>query len=408
MTDIFLSYAKLDLERVRPLVERLEEHGWSVWWDREIPPGQTWPQLIAHGLAVTKVMIVVWSEASVKSKWVEIEATKGEERGAFIPVAIDPVEVPLQFSLIQAADLTAWDPSEDNQQLQKVIQELERILGVPTSIAEPVVEQKEMPTEHPVEVPEGVESTSPTSKPATETRRKQRAETATETKHQSEEGPQRQVDKYSEQALSKLSKWAAPSGFDIRNINIVLIMFSIAIVAGLYVWNQQLSKNVIELTNLYDLPVEVGRKATEETAEKTTDPRLLDIEGERVYKVVTPSLLVPDNNAAGAKSSLTIENSGVIRDFNVSVDITTTYRGDVETVLVAPWGERFVLHYRKGSGGDDLIATYGFDTTPSLQGLLDKSVAGNWTLEVRDLAYIDKTILNQWSIEAIYNPGKLH
>ena len=57
-----------------------------------------------------------------------------EERGAFIPVAIDPVEAPLQFSQIQAADLTAWDHSADNQQLQKVIQELERILGVPTSI----------------------------------------------------------------------------------------------------------------------------------------------------------------------------------------------------------------------------------------------------------------------------------
>jgi subtilisin-like proprotein convertase family protein len=135
-----------------------------------------------------------------------------------------------------------------------------------------------------------------------------------------------------------------------------------------------------------------------------TDPHLQDIDGERVYKVVTPSLSVPDNDAAGAKSSLTIENSGVIRDFNVSVDITTSYRGDIKAVLVAPRGERFVLHNREGGSMNDLIATYGFDTTPSLRGLLDKSVAGNWTLEVSDLASMDKTILHQWSIEAIYNP----
>ena len=131
MSDIFLSYASADRERVRPLVERLEKHGWSVWWDREIPPGQTWPQMIEGALAATKAMVVVWSEASVKSKWVQIETTKGEQRGGLIPVAIDPVEAPLQFSLIQAADLTEWDHSPDDRQVRKVIEQLERILGIP-------------------------------------------------------------------------------------------------------------------------------------------------------------------------------------------------------------------------------------------------------------------------------------
>jgi len=179
LSDIFLSYSKVDLERVRPLVERLEDHGWSVWWDREIPPGQTWPQMIAHGLAATEVMIVVWSEVSVKSEWVEIEATKGKERGGLIPVKIDSVEAPLQFSLIQAADLTAWDSSADNQQLRKVIEELERTLGVPTATAEPVVEQQEIPVEHPVAALEAGRPTSPASKAA---KRKQEAETIAKTK----------------------------------------------------------------------------------------------------------------------------------------------------------------------------------------------------------------------------------
>ena len=46
MADIFLSYASEDRDRVRPLVESLEEHGWSVWWDREIHAGPRFDQVI--------------------------------------------------------------------------------------------------------------------------------------------------------------------------------------------------------------------------------------------------------------------------------------------------------------------------------------------------------------------------
>ena len=41
MSDIFLSYASEDRERVRPVAEALGRQGWEVWWDRDIPPGQT-------------------------------------------------------------------------------------------------------------------------------------------------------------------------------------------------------------------------------------------------------------------------------------------------------------------------------------------------------------------------------
>ena len=90
MADIFLSYAKVDRERVRPLVERLEAHGWSVWWDRKIPPGMDWEQVVTEALADTMAMVVVWTEKSVASKWVRIEASKGEARGAFVPVHLRP------------------------------------------------------------------------------------------------------------------------------------------------------------------------------------------------------------------------------------------------------------------------------------------------------------------------------
>ena len=42
MSDIFVSYASEDRERIMPLVRVLEKSGWSVFWDRTIPAGKTW------------------------------------------------------------------------------------------------------------------------------------------------------------------------------------------------------------------------------------------------------------------------------------------------------------------------------------------------------------------------------
>ena len=40
MPDIFISYARYDRARVRPLVTALKQQGWEVWWDEDIVPGQ--------------------------------------------------------------------------------------------------------------------------------------------------------------------------------------------------------------------------------------------------------------------------------------------------------------------------------------------------------------------------------
>ena len=104
MADIFLSYATEDRERVRPLVERLEEHGWSVWWDRRIPIGKTWPQILEEALEGCRAMVVVWTELSVKSKWVRIETGEGAGMEGLVPTRLDDVKVPLQFRELQAAE----------------------------------------------------------------------------------------------------------------------------------------------------------------------------------------------------------------------------------------------------------------------------------------------------------------
>jgi hypothetical protein len=84
MSDVFLGYAMEDRHRVEALAQVLEKSGWSVWWDRAIPPGKTFDEVIEVALAEAKCVVVVWSEHSVRSRWVMAEAEEANRRGVMI------------------------------------------------------------------------------------------------------------------------------------------------------------------------------------------------------------------------------------------------------------------------------------------------------------------------------------
>ncbi|HEU5284393.1 MAG TPA: toll/interleukin-1 receptor domain-containing protein, partial [Burkholderiales bacterium] len=64
MADIFISYASPDRETARTLAERLGELGHSVWWDRTIPPGRQFDEVIQEALHAARCVIVLWSAQS--------------------------------------------------------------------------------------------------------------------------------------------------------------------------------------------------------------------------------------------------------------------------------------------------------------------------------------------------------
>ncbi len=132
MSDIFLSYAHEDLERVLPLVEALERHGWSVWWDRTIPLGRRYAQVIQEALEAARCVIVVWSEALVGSPWVETEVGEGNEHGILVPALIDDgVSIPLEFRRIQAAQLAHWRGAETDPEFERMVQAVTGLIGPP-------------------------------------------------------------------------------------------------------------------------------------------------------------------------------------------------------------------------------------------------------------------------------------
>lgn len=120
MADIFLSYRRSDIDRVRWMVDSLERNNLSVWYDFELNAGTHFALEIARQVETAKAMLVVWSNESVKSLWVLDEATEGKDRDILIPVSIDDVRPPFGFRQIQSTPLIGVK-SEHNQDWQRVV-----------------------------------------------------------------------------------------------------------------------------------------------------------------------------------------------------------------------------------------------------------------------------------------------
>jgi TIR domain/PDZ domain len=129
MADIFISYASEDRERARALGETLGAQGWSVWWDREIPLGQSFDEVIEKALTSAKCVIVLWSAVSVASEWVRNEASEGKRRGILVPVFIEPVNAPLAFRLLNGADLRDWSGDAADAEFARLVERVTELVA---------------------------------------------------------------------------------------------------------------------------------------------------------------------------------------------------------------------------------------------------------------------------------------
>ena len=130
MADIFLSYSHEDEARIKTLVSEFEAQGWSVFWDRRIPVGETWRSWIGSALREARCIVVAWSQFSIESEWVIEEADEGKARKILVPVLLDRVQLPPGFREIQAADISDWHAGQASERLTELIGDLRRILGM--------------------------------------------------------------------------------------------------------------------------------------------------------------------------------------------------------------------------------------------------------------------------------------
>ncbi|SNS31917.1 TIR domain-containing protein [Sphingomonas laterariae] len=114
MSDIFLSYAVADGDRAEAIVQGLRAAGYSVWWDRDIQPGQERKAAIAEAMEAAKLCLAGWSRTSVDHSTGqdvidEAEAAKG--RGAYLGVLLDKVELPFGFGGYDPIDVAPFNGS---------------------------------------------------------------------------------------------------------------------------------------------------------------------------------------------------------------------------------------------------------------------------------------------------------
>ena len=132
MVDIFISYASEDAQLAGQMAQTFGAMGWSVWWDHRIIVGQRYDQVIERELESAKSVIVLWSGHSVGSEWVRNEATVGARRGVLIPAMLERVQLPLEFSRKQTADLTGWNGDPSHSGFQAVCEGVAAILDGPS------------------------------------------------------------------------------------------------------------------------------------------------------------------------------------------------------------------------------------------------------------------------------------
>ncbi len=127
MADVFISYDRTDREAVGVIAETLEGAGYSVWWDTQLAAGARYAEKIREEIAAARLVIVVWSLASIDSDWVRDEATLARDARKLVPVCIDAVDVPIGFGQFHTIDLAKWTGSVDDPAFQVVLAALEAV-----------------------------------------------------------------------------------------------------------------------------------------------------------------------------------------------------------------------------------------------------------------------------------------
>lgn len=79
MSHIFISYSKKDRDYARKLADRLLAEGFSVWIDDRIDYGEDWWRTIVTAIKDCAAFVVIMSQNSDDSRWVQREVTIADE-----------------------------------------------------------------------------------------------------------------------------------------------------------------------------------------------------------------------------------------------------------------------------------------------------------------------------------------
>jgi hypothetical protein len=113
MTDVFISYARKNRERVKQVADGLNGSGYELWWDTALKAGDNYAIKIEEALARTKSVVVCWSEQAKESLWVRAEATEALDNDKLIQLRLDESRMPLPFNVLHMIPFSGWNGARD-------------------------------------------------------------------------------------------------------------------------------------------------------------------------------------------------------------------------------------------------------------------------------------------------------
>jgi hypothetical protein len=128
--DVFISYSRDDTATALRLASAIEEGGFSVWWDRKIPLGASFDDIIQRALEQARVVVVLLTVRSVKSQWVQyeigaaIQKIREDPASRIICITSDDLnweDVPMPLRRFQTLSLSELDSNQGRSKLLRAL-----------------------------------------------------------------------------------------------------------------------------------------------------------------------------------------------------------------------------------------------------------------------------------------------
>ena len=108
---VFISYSRKDIHFARRLAGDLENAGFDVWWDiSDLKGGDDWVRFIPAAIEASQYFVVLLSQNSIQSEWVEKEYSYAiRHRKKIVPAMIKFCDVPFSLHTINYVDFINVD-----------------------------------------------------------------------------------------------------------------------------------------------------------------------------------------------------------------------------------------------------------------------------------------------------------
>jgi len=106
--EVFLSYAREDIDFAKQIIAEFEKNGIEVWWDNKITvDSENFSSEIEKAIEAAQCFFVLWSENSEQSDWVKEENNFAKRKNQkIIQVSVGDTEPPLGCGIAHCEKLT--------------------------------------------------------------------------------------------------------------------------------------------------------------------------------------------------------------------------------------------------------------------------------------------------------------